>query len=216
MKIKLLNEYVNQIHSPNKEKIFSEVMNYFPRNYLDIIKENSNKENIIQELSDIELISLKLEEKIIEDKKINYYDNFGIINEDTMNLISNLFKLNYKEQHEFLFGDNKFITKFQDKLKNIITIGYYDNNIKIFKTEILLVFYENISSEYINSYFQNFSSKGYSFNMENIQFHENKFKISILEDNYIKIGNAYKINTPENFQAQQNFQNTTNQNNIND
>ena len=191
-------------------------MNDFPQNYFDIIKENSNKENIIRELSDNELISVKLVEKIIEVKKIKYYDNFGLINEDTMNLISDLFKLDYKEQYEFLFGDNKFITKFQDKLKNIITIGYYDNNIKIFKTEILLVFYENISSEYINSYFQNFSSKGYSFNMENIQFHENKFKISILEDNYIKIGNAYKINTPENFQAQQNFQNTTNQNNIND
>ena len=190
---KIIKKYKEQNYSIIKEnkinsQILQEIITILPESYFNFINEQLKNEEIIQKLSDLKIYSLEYEKKETSKGIILYYDNMEIINDNILNLISELFKIDHKDKRKFLFGDCKFIMTFQLPQQFSLIIGYLDEN-NSFSTELLLNFY---MKEKVKYFMKKFPSKGYSIVMNNIKFND-LFEAPILTGNSIEEGNAYII-----------------------
>ena len=186
----IINQNYSKKENKFDEKFLDEIMNIFPNDYLERINEKIKDNDIIIKLRDIGLC-LKKENKTFENKIIYYYDNIGIINDNIINLISELFQIeNKEEKHKFVFGENKFMMSFQLENQNSIIIGYLDKN-KFFKTELLLQINNNIN---LDSYFTKFSLNDEFTNYINKLKYDDKMKLALLNKENIEEGVIYNIN----------------------
>ena len=122
--------------------------------YFSHLKETS----IINKLNKIYLYEIfNYEEK----NKIQYFHNCGIINKEFLELLKNYninINLNEIKKEAFLFGDGKiFIENNQEK---VIYIGIFDNNSKLFITQMLIY---STYNENIKIIYENIKLLGYNF-----------------------------------------------------
>ena len=103
-KITNINENQNSLNIKDNKIDYNDInkiKNKLSFDFLEEIKQKINNENIIKNLSNIELYALKSENKKVGNETINYYDNIVIINDNINNLILELFKLNIKKNISF-------------------------------------------------------------------------------------------------------------------
>ena len=82
--------------------------------------------------------------KQYNDKSVNYYNNFEIIDEQIKNSLEKLLKIKLEKKAQFLIGKNKFCAFINDK--NIVYLGTI-NQTMTFNTNILVKFNDNENFE---------------------------------------------------------------------
>jgi len=142
---------------------------YFDNQKEECLKKIKNelKENI-SKLVDIEndLIFKKFDSKTYKVKcsylsnKVGYYDNFVIINEQIMNILITLTKINLLNSRlikpvDFFFRNNKFFLKF----KAYIAVGHIDQNEQFIFENLITPTVEH----HVEYFFEVFRKEGYLF-----------------------------------------------------
>ena len=130
---------------------------------------------------------------INENESIDYNNDIEIINDKVKNYINELLEDIYIEDRKLLFGDKKIIMDYKF-VKNYFIIGKFENY--AFKSEIILNFEQNKSTE---NYFSIFQAKGYNAFINELKLNNNlilKNENKKLKE--IKINENYQFSSNEN------------------
>ena len=128
--------------------------------------------------------------KKIEINDIFYYNNFILINEDTIKLLSNN---NYKKEIFFncYFGDNKIFVVFNGPNKYLIEVYYIEQE----KSNVLgEIFFRFNKENDLSIIFSLFKEKGYLQTIQVCLMFNKDFTSPIFDPNNKEIGYAYKYN----------------------
>ena len=177
----LMDFIKNKENSLNKDLLNNEINQNFPKEIIKkIIKKpkDNNMENILEIIP---------KETDIEKSKIDYFDNFLIINEKIKNIFESFsLKLDYKLNNLLIEKNNCFVF-YALNTHNIICFGILNNT--IFESNILIYFNRNY---YFNNYFERIIKIGISETLKKINF-KSENSIKIKKDGR-EIGIAYKLN----------------------
>ena len=202
-----------EIYSIINKESMNKILNYFEyNNFIDFIKENiidKNEDKIVDEImnnfSHHEYLmnlnnkvkkaaqALKSIKMINENESIDYNNDIEIINDKVKNYINELLEDIYIEDRKLLFGDKKIIMDYKF-VKNYFIIGKFENY--AFKSEIILNFEQNKSTE---NYFSIFQAKGYNAFINELKLNNNLIMINENKKlKEIKINENYQFSSKEN------------------
>ena len=136
------------------------------------------------------LTKIRFAPKKIEINDIFYYNNFILINEDTIKLLSNN---NYKKEIFFncYFGDNKIFVVFNGPNKYLIEVYYIEQE----KSNVLgEIFFRFNKENDLSIIFSLFKEKGYLQTIQVCLMFNKDFTSPIFDPNNKEIGYAYKYN----------------------
>ena len=180
-----IKEIINNYNKTKTYQFTLDIMKILPNDYIQKIKNKDNYE--INKLKNIEY-KLKIKKKILMGNTPTYfYTDINIIDYKIYNLIKDIFKIDYEERKDFLFGDNKIIMSFYITNQNSLFIGNY-NDFQFIPD----IMFDLNSKKYLDYYIQNFISKGYYAIMKNINIQDSLFVLEIEPTKHI--GYAYKTN----------------------